>query len=51
MAATADTRPHPAEALIVWTIGATWVLWLTGALYIAGPALGWTLAFLVARAH
>lgn len=50
MAATADPRPHPAERLIVATIGATWWLWLIGGLYIAGPVLGWTLAAMVMHA-
>ena len=51
MAAPTDTRQTTAEALIAWTIGATWVLWLVGALYMAGPVLGWTLAWLSARAY
>jgi hypothetical protein len=50
MAATTDPRPHPAERLIVATIGATWWLWLIGGLYIAGPVLGWTLAAMVMHA-
>ena len=42
---------HPqtvAERLIVRTIEWTWLLWLVGGLYIAGPALGWVLAAMVA---
>lgn len=41
---------HPqtvAERLVARTITATWLLWLVGALYIAGPVLGWALAGLV----
>lgn len=51
MAAPAAAQPHLAEKLIARTIGATWVLWLAGGLYLAGPALGWILAFLAARAY
>lgn len=39
---------HPenfAERLIVGTIKATWILWLVGGLYLAGPAIGWLLTF------
>jgi len=41
---------HPqtvAERLVSRAITATWLLWLVGALYIAGPVLGWALAGLV----
>jgi hypothetical protein len=41
---------HPqtvAERLVARTTTATWLLWLGGALYIAGPVLGWALAGLV----
>lgn len=51
MATPTDPGPHFAERLIVLTIGATWILWLIGGLYLAGPALGWVLALLVARAY
>lgn len=40
---------NPAERLISATIQSTWLLWLIGGLYIAGPALGWVLALLAAR--
>ena len=46
MAAPADHPQILAERLIARTITATWLLWLVGGLYIAGPALGWLLAFL-----
>ena len=42
---------HPqtaAESLISVTIQATWILYAIGGLYIAGPLLGWTLAFMAA---
>ena len=51
MASPTDPGQTSAERLIAGTIGATWVLWLVGGLYMAGPALGWTLAFLVVRAY
>lgn len=51
MASTTNPRPHPAERLIVGTIAATWILWLVGGLYLAGPALGWLLALFVGRAY
>ncbi|MDZ3830814.1 MAG: O-antigen ligase domain-containing protein [Sphingopyxis sp.] len=51
MAAAADPRQTAAERLIAGAIGATWLLWLVGGLYIAGPLLGWTLAFMVARSY
>ncbi|MCJ2184599.1 O-antigen ligase domain-containing protein [Novosphingobium sp. 1949] len=44
----ADHPAHPAQTLIVWTIQGTWIFYVTGALYITGPALGWTLALMVA---
>ena len=47
----AETANHPqtaAERLIVRTIQWTWILWLIGGLYIAGPALGWILAGMAA---
>ena len=49
----AETANHPqtaAERLISGTIEWTWALWLVGGLYIAGPALGWALAGMVALA-
>ena len=46
MAAPADHPQTLAERLITGTITGTWLLWLVGGLYIAGPALGWLLAFL-----
>jgi len=51
VAAPTHPRPPAAERLISGTIGATWLLWLVGGLYLAGPALGWVLALLVARAY
>ena len=47
MAAPADHPQTAAERLIGRTIGATWLLWLVGGLYIAGPVIGWLLAALV----
>ena len=44
MATATDPQQTPAERLIARTIGATWLLYAVGGLYIAGPALGWTLA-------
>lgn len=46
MDASADHPQTPAERLIARTIESTWLLWLLGALYIVGPALGWILAAL-----
>lgn len=46
MAAPAYYPRTSAERLIVTTISATWLLWLVGGLYIAGPVLGWMLATL-----
>ena len=48
MAAPTDPCHAAAERLIALAIGSTWLLWLTGGLYIAGPALGWILAALAA---
>lgn len=50
MGAPADLGQTSAERLISGTLAATWVLWLGGGLYIAGPALGWILGALVFRA-
>ncbi|MGB3710394.1 MAG: O-antigen ligase domain-containing protein [Erythrobacter sp.] len=44
MAETADHPQTSAERLISTTIEYTWLLWLVGGLYIAGPALGWVVA-------
>ncbi len=49
----AEAANHPqshAERLISNTIEWTWILWLIGGLYIAGPALGWVLAVMAALA-
>jgi len=50
MAPPADHPQVPAERLISRTIQSTWILYAIGGLYIAGPVLGWTLAFMAARA-
>ncbi|MEE2793378.1 MAG: O-antigen ligase domain-containing protein [Pseudomonadota bacterium] len=47
MAAPADHPQTAAERLIARAITATWLLWLVGGLYIAGPVIGWLLAALV----
>ncbi len=47
MAASADHPQTVAERLTGRTISATWLLWLIGGLYIAGPVIGWLLAALV----
>ena len=47
MATPADHPQTAAERLISGTIAATWLLWLVGGLYIAGPVIGWLLAALV----
>ncbi|MXP14179.1 O-antigen ligase domain-containing protein [Altererythrobacter confluentis] len=47
MAAPADHTQTPAERLTGRAIAATWLLWLVGGLYIAGPVIGWLLAALV----
>ncbi len=44
MDTSADHLPNFVERLIARTIALTWVLWLVGGLYFAGPLLGWTLA-------
>ncbi|KPL68428.1 capsular biosynthesis protein [Erythrobacter sp. SG61-1L] len=46
MAAPTDHPQTAAERLIATTIQWTWVLWLIGGLYPAGPALGWILALM-----
>jgi hypothetical protein len=48
MAPSTDPAQAAAERLIATTIGSTWLLWLVGGLYIAGPALGWVLAAMAA---
>lgn len=50
MASSAHHPETPAERLISFTIEWTWLLWLVGGLYIAGPALGWTLGAMAALA-
>ena len=44
MASPTHHPQTPAEKLIAGAIGATWLLWLIGGLYIAGPVIGWVLA-------
>lgn len=51
MATSTHSRPDLSESLICGTLAATWLLWLVGGLYLAGPVLGWILALLVARAY
>lgn len=51
MAPSTDPQSHITERLITRTIGATWILWLAGGLYLVGPALGWILAAFAARAY
>lgn len=48
MAEAADLEETLAERLIARSIGATWVLYAIGGLYIAGPVLGWTLTAMAA---
>lgn len=48
MAPPTDPCQALAERLIALAIGGTWLLWLTGGLYIAGPALGWILTAMAA---
>jgi hypothetical protein len=50
VASAADPQTLP-ERLISWTIGSSWWLWLIGGLYFAGPILGWTLVYQLARDH
>ncbi|WP_321323206.1 O-antigen ligase family protein [uncultured Parasphingorhabdus sp.] len=40
MVQTADHPQNSSEYLVYYTILATWLLWLVGGLYIAGPVLG-----------
>jgi len=51
MAAPAYPRQNASERLITFTIGATYWLWLIGGVYMAGPVLGWVLAYRAARAY
>ena len=37
------TERGPAETVVFWTLGLTWLFYLFGALYVVGPVLGWTL--------
>ena len=46
MAASTDHSQTPAERLISVAIQSTWLLWLLGGLYIAGPVLGWVLTLM-----
>ncbi|WP_251566732.1 hypothetical protein [Erythrobacter sp. 3-20A1M] len=46
MAASTDHPQTAAERLISAAIQSTWLLWLVGGLYIAGPVIGWTLALM-----
>jgi len=50
MATPTDHPQTAAERLVATTIESTWLLWLVGGLYIAGPVLGWALAGMVAFA-
>ncbi len=43
MATPTDHPKTAAERLVSTAIESTWLLWLLGALYVAGPALGWAL--------
>jgi hypothetical protein len=47
VAAPAHHPQTAAERIVGGTIAATWLLWLVGGLYIAGPVIGWVLALLV----
>ncbi|WP_299307719.1 O-antigen ligase domain-containing protein [uncultured Croceicoccus sp.] len=47
MAAPAHHPETAAERLIARSITATWLLWLIGGLYIAGPVIGWALTGMV----
>jgi hypothetical protein len=50
MAASALRPATPEESLVYWGIVGTWGLWLLGALYIAGPVIGWLLiGLMIAR--
>ena len=48
MAAPTYYPANPAEKIISVTIQSTWLLWMVGGLYIAGPVLAWLLALLAA---
>lgn len=47
MAAPAISPSTPEEQLVYWGIAGTWGLWLLGALYVSGPAIGWLLIALI----
>ena len=51
MAASTDPRPNAPERLIALTIGGTYWLWLVGGIYMAGPVLGWMLAWHCAKGY
>lgn len=51
MVPSTDHSPHLAEKLIAGTITASWILWLVGGLYLAGPVLGWVLGYMAVRAY
>ncbi|WP_136068375.1 O-antigen ligase domain-containing protein [Modicisalibacter radicis] len=48
MAAPTHHPANAAEKLISVAIQSTWLLWMVGGLYIAGPALAWILALMAA---
>jgi hypothetical protein len=48
MAAPTDPEASVAERLISLVIQSTWLLWLAGGLYFAGPMMGWTLGTMAA---
>lgn len=41
---------NPIEAVVFWTIAATWVFYSIGALYVVGPVISWTLGGVAALA-
>ena len=51
MAQAAYPDANASERLIAFTIGATYWAWLIGGVYMAGPVLGWVLAWRAARAY
>ncbi len=46
MVQTADHPQNSPETIVYYTIVTTWLLWLVGGLYIAGPVLGCVLSLL-----
>ncbi len=46
MSGTGPRAANPAEAMVAWTIRATWPFYALGALYIVGPVMAWVLAAL-----